>query len=111
MFLTGASGARKTSTIEKLEQDYKDRVAFIHTDDFGVSSPEEMVRLYGGGNGYQRHIFKHWIDYSKSFMHDKFVIIEGSLKPSIIILGCKDENISIIKSYYLIAMTSPGNNA
>ena len=94
LFLTGASGAGKTSTIETLEPDYNNTLAFIHTDDFGVPSPEEMVRLYVGGNGYQRHIFNHWIDYSKSYIHDKFVIIEGSLIPSIIIEGCKDENIS-----------------
>lgn len=94
LFLTGASGAGKTSTVEKLEQDYKDDIAFIHTDDFGVPSPEEMVRLYGGGDGYQRHIFKHWINYSKSkLLLSSAIIIEGSFKLSIIIEGCKEENI------------------
>jgi RNase adaptor protein for sRNA GlmZ degradation len=94
LFLTGASGAGKTSTVEKLEQSYKDDIAYIHTDDFGVPSPEEMVRLYGGGNGYQRHIFKHWINYCKLHLLDSSaIVIEGSFKPSIIIEGSKEEDI------------------
>jgi dephospho-CoA kinase len=98
LFLTGASGSGKTSTIEKLEQDYKEDIAFIHTDDFGVPSPEEMVRLYGGGNGYQRHVFKYWINYCKThLLESSAVVIEGSLKPSIIIEVCEEEGLSEYK--------------
>ena len=94
LFLTGASGSGKTATIEKLEKDFVGTIAFIHTDDFGVPSPEEMVRLYGGGDGYQRHIFKHWIDFCKShLMKSSAIVIEGSFKPSIIIEGCDHEHI------------------
>ena len=98
LFLTGASGSGKTATVEKLERDNADGIVFIHTDDFGVPSPEEMVRIYGGGNGFQRHILNHWINYAKINLSDaSALIVEGSLKPSIIIEGCKEQGISVYK--------------
>ncbi|MEM1270841.1 MAG: hypothetical protein AAGI08_12435 [Bacteroidota bacterium] len=60
LVLTGASGAGKTTILNALKAQNLAGVAYMHFDDIGVPSTEDMHRLYGGPEAWQRHALNTW---------------------------------------------------
>lgn len=61
LVVTGASGAGKTTLVRALRARRIPGVGCYHFDEIGVPSPEEMVRLHGGGPQWQAHATEEWI--------------------------------------------------
>jgi len=61
IFITGASGVGKTTTVRMLEKEYSEKFTFYYFDSVGVPSNEEMIRVYGSGENWQRITTEKWV--------------------------------------------------
>ena len=62
-FITGASGAGKTTLVNQLKAKYRSKPwAFLHFDKIGVPPLEEMVRNFGSGAKWQEAKTYEWIE-------------------------------------------------
>lgn len=81
-FITGASGAGKTTLVSELKAKYGNRNtwAFEHFDSIGVPSTEEMTRQFGSPSDWQKAMTFEWAKRLISNYTDKEIIIfEGQV--------------------------------
>lgn len=81
-FLTGASGAGKTTLVSQLEKKFsqKDDWVFLYFDSVGVPLREEMTKKHGSPSGWQKDMILEWIEKILSGYPDKkVVILEGQV--------------------------------
>jgi uridine kinase len=79
IFISGASGAGKTSLIKHLAIKYSDfSIAAFHFDSIGVPPVEEMNKQYGSPREWQRAMTNEWV---KRLIHEsenkELLILEG----------------------------------
>ena len=82
IFITGASGAGKTTVLKALEEELPlTFVSMNYFDAIGVPPVEEMVRLHGSGEKWQEASTYSWIDKLVKIKDKKFIFLEGQFNP------------------------------
>lgn len=81
LFLTGGSGAGKTTLVDALGKALPaDSVVCLHFDSIGVPSEADMIKQYGSGREWQRVMTYRWVERLVNDYADKdFVIFEGQV--------------------------------
>jgi energy-coupling factor transporter ATP-binding protein EcfA2 len=85
LVLTGASGAGKTTLVAALRALGLPGVGCYFFDSVGVPSPEEMTRLYGGGEQWQSAVTEQWIE--RLMRNDdgvRVAVLDGQVRPSMV---------------------------
>jgi len=93
-FVIGASGAGKTTAVKKLEETNLTDFNFCYFDSIGVPSDEEMIRLYGSGEEWQRVNTNNWTKKIKDLLDSKPTILDGQTRPSFINEACKENDVT-----------------
>ena len=83
LFVTGASGAGKTTAVRALEARRLDGVRCFYFDSIGVPSPDEMIRDYGSGEAWQAAATVAWIA-RLAVEPAEVAVLDGQARPSII---------------------------
>ncbi|HVG45127.1 MAG TPA: hypothetical protein VM890_10370 [Longimicrobium sp.] len=84
LVLTGASGAGKTTLVDALSALGLPGVGCYFFDSVGVPSPEEMTRLFGGGEQWQSAVTGEWI--ARLMRNDdgvRVAVLDGQVRPSV----------------------------
>lgn len=103
IFMTGASGAGKTTLVAALNEQCKarDDVTLLHFDSIGVPSRDEMNLRYGSGKEWQKAKTFAWVKRIAQHYNDrKLVIIEGQTEP-LFIQQALEEN-GLLKSKIML---------
>jgi len=80
IFLTGASGAGKTTLVNALKNDLSTSISYLHFDNIGVPKEAEMSKVYGSGSEWQKAMTYHWIKkIITKYKDKKCVILEGQV--------------------------------
>lgn len=80
IFLTGASGAGKTTLVEQLKNKLSNSAILLHFDNIGVPTEEKMIKEYGSPSEWQRAMTNIWVDKIIHEHSDKeLVILEGQV--------------------------------
>lgn len=81
LFLTGASGAGKTTIVNSFNQDNSNQaIISLHFDSIGVPSVDEMTKIYGSPSEWQKAMTYHWIqNIINDYGDKKLVILEGQV--------------------------------
>jgi hypothetical protein len=85
LVLTGASGAGKTTLVDALRALDLPGVGCYCFDSVGVPSPEEMTRLYGGGEQWQAAMTEQWI--ARLMRNEdgvRVAVLDGQVRPSMV---------------------------
>lgn len=85
LVLTGASGAGKTTLVAALSALGLPGVGCYFFDSIGVPSPEEMTRVYGGGEQWQAAMTEQWI--ARLMRNDdgvRVAVLDGQVRPSMV---------------------------
>lgn len=84
LVVTGASGAGKTASVEVLAGRMLPGVRCFHFDSIGVPDAAEMLRAYGGGEGWQAAATDAWI--SRLAAEDSEVaVLDGQTRHSYVL--------------------------
>ena len=83
LFVTGASGAGKTTAVRELEARALFGVRCFYFDSVGVPSPAEMIRDYGSGEGWQAAMTTHWVRRLAAEAAE-VAVLDGQARPSVI---------------------------
>ncbi len=94
IFLTGASGAGKTTILDKLNKQLSaSSIACLHFDDIGVPIEQEMISVYGSGSEWQKAMTYHWIKkLLNDYQNKRLVILEGQVNLDFIVTAFKGFN-------------------
>lgn len=92
IFLTGASGAGKTTLINQFKQESNDSsIVCLHFDSIGIPSENQMIKDYGSTSEWQKAMIYQWINrFITEFKNKKLVIFEGQVNLDFIIAACKE---------------------
>lgn len=97
--LTGASGSGKTTIASACAQP---GLTVLHKDSIGVPSPQDMERLFGGPEAWQRHATMDWMHRIAAMAGDvlfegqtRFAFLttalaEAGLEADLILIDCSD---------------------
>lgn len=99
-FITGASGAGKTTLVKGLEERYKDKKnwEFFHFDSVGVPSAEEMKKQFGSGENWQRAMTHKWVEkILKEHTNKDYMFLEGQINIDFIREALKKHNLKNFK--------------
>ena len=100
IFIIGASGAGKTSTLKSVEANNPDAFKYCYFDNIGVPTAEEMVRYFGSGENWQKETTKIWVKKIKDeYLANRTTILDGQINPTFIEWACKESG---IKNYEVI---------
>lgn len=80
VFISGASGAGKTTLIDALKEKYgnHNEVKFFHFDSIGVPSEAGMIKEFGSSKAWQKEKTYRWIKtLLQEGANQKVVILEG----------------------------------
>jgi dephospho-CoA kinase len=89
IFITGASGAGKTTAAKILESQSTD-FAFFYFDAIGVPSAGEMNKQYGSGEEWQRHKTVEWVKRITAECLDRSpAVLDGQVRQSFIDEACR----------------------
>jgi hypothetical protein len=80
-FFTGASGAGKTALMAALANDPQfESALFLHFDDIGVPSEEQMIKDYGTASNWQREMTFLWLGkILKEYSDKPLIFFEGQV--------------------------------
>lgn len=92
IFLSGASGAGKTTLVNELNKKLNNTSArCFHFDSIGVPSEMEMIEKYGSPTEWQKAMTHFWIEkLVKEYDDKKLLIIEGQVNLSFIVTAFTD---------------------
>jgi hypothetical protein len=95
-FITGCSGAGKSTIVGELQHQIKDeQIIFLHFDSIGVPIAEEMIRDYGSPRGWQEQTTYIWVsDIISKYSHYSHAIIEGQVNIDFILGAFKKFNVT-----------------
>lgn len=94
-FITGASGAGKTTVIKLLEKEDQTKFAFCYFDSIGVPTFEEMNDQFGSPENWQKTATNRWVERIKiDHLPTKQVIFDGQMRLSFITKACLNNQIS-----------------
>jgi len=96
-FITGASGAGKTTALKKIQENNADKFSFNYFDSVGVPSSEEMVRDFGSGESWQRATTVKWVETMLTNQTDEPSVLDGQIRPSFIDEACEKHNFTNFK--------------
>jgi GrpB-like predicted nucleotidyltransferase (UPF0157 family) len=87
IFLTGASGAGKTTILDVLSKKLSaSSITCLHFDNIGVPTEQEMIANYGSGSEWQKAMTYRWIQkLINNYQNKKLVILEGQVNLDFII--------------------------
>jgi len=87
IFITGASGAGKTTLVNTLHKKLSGPdITYLHFDAIGVPSEEEMIKRFGSGSEWQKAMTYRWIKtLTTHYKNKKLVIFEGQVNIDFII--------------------------
>lgn len=99
IFLSGASGAGKTTIVNKLKEDIKQEdIVLLNFDSIGVPSEEEMIREFGSGREWQQKTTYRWVELiTTQYKDKKCVIIEGQVDLNFILSAFELYNVTNYK--------------
>jgi thymidylate kinase len=88
--ITGASGAGKTTAIERLRSFIEPRLLpTLGFDSLGVPSEAEMTAGWDDGRAWQKAMTWHWVVTAKQVYRTRpLVMLEGSFDPQYAIAAC-----------------------
>jgi dephospho-CoA kinase len=91
IFLTGASGAGKTTLVNSFNQETQlGSIKCLHFDSIGVPPEEEMIKNYGSGSKWQETMTYQWVNKMATDYNDNSLIIfEGQVNILFIISAFK----------------------
>ncbi len=80
-FITGASGAGKTTLMQQLKEKYDtNNWAFLHFDSIGIPSIEKMIEQYGSPSAFQKEMTNQWIDkLINNYKDHDMIFFEGQV--------------------------------
>lgn len=86
IFISGASGAGKTTLIDTLKAKYEhNEIGFFHFDSIGVPSELEMIEEFGSGKAWQKEKTYQWVKtLLQECAYQRVAIIEGQTELSFI---------------------------
>src|SRR5574341_635832 len=85
LFVLGASGAGKTAAVRALQARNLPGVRCYYFDTIGVPAPEIMERDWGGGEQWQEHATRDWIErLTANRDRAALAVLEGQTRPSFI---------------------------
>jgi len=90
LFVIGGSGAGKTSAVAELAARHLPDVRCFFFDRIGVPSAEVMTRDYGGGEQWQAHATREWVNRLTSDRHRGVAVLDGQTRPSFISAAVAD---------------------
>lgn len=89
LFVIGASGAGKTTTLEHLQTTMPKNCQLRHFDDVGVPSFESMEKEFGSIEEWQRIKTREWVKkLVKEELRSSHVIFDAQIRPSFIAEAC-----------------------
>lgn len=99
LFISGVSGAGKTTVLKELCPTLSIPSAeCFHFDSIEVPSVEQMVKEYGGPSQWQQAMTAKWVDtLLTKYANKKLLILEGQMNLQFIVDSCKKMNLVIIK--------------
>jgi uridine kinase len=93
IFITGASGAGKTTVLKAIEARLGyDDISINYFDGVGVPSTEEMVKDYGSGEKWQEMTTNNWVEKLSKITNKKLIFLEGQFNPDFVIKPLKRLN-------------------
>jgi len=94
VFLTGASGAGKTTIVDIINKKYPtSSVSCLHFDNIGVPAEQEMIAVYGSGSEWQKAMTYHWIKkLLNEYQTKKLIILEGQVNLNFIVAAFEGFN-------------------
>lgn len=94
VFLTGASGAGKTTILDALNKQLSaSSIACLHFDNIGVPTEQEMIAVYGSGSEWQKAMTYHWIKkLLNDYQNKRLVILEGQVNLDFIVTAFEGFN-------------------
>ena len=94
IFIIGASGAGKTSTLKNLQERYPNDFEYCYFDSVGVPTELERIAKFGSGGNWQKETTKDWVRKIKeNFLDSKNVILDGQIRPEYIVEACAENSI------------------
>ncbi|WP_341808158.1 AAA family ATPase [Wolbachia endosymbiont (group E) of Neria commutata] len=82
IFITGASGAGKTTVLKAIEAKFgSDDISINYFDSVGVPSTEEMIKDYGSGERWQEITTNNWVEKLSKITDKKLIFLEGQFNP------------------------------
>jgi dephospho-CoA kinase len=99
LFLIGASGAGKTTTVKVLEKEGLPNFVICYFDSIGVPPEKEMIEQYGSREEWQRVKTVEWVKRIKAELLPKTnVILDAQTRPAFIEEACRENSISDSKT-------------
>jgi gluconate kinase len=89
IFILGASGSGKTTTVENIESENPDKYFFAYFDQPKVPSEEEIEKQYGNWENWGIQRTNEWLDKIKNKNKDRVTIFDIQTKPENIENACK----------------------
>jgi hypothetical protein len=95
IILTGASGSGKTAIAEEIETSRSGLAEVFRFDRIGVPSPEERVKGWGSGHGWQRAMTLTWMARIAALRGlNRPVLFEGQMRLAFVQEGLKSARIA-----------------
>ena len=104
VFITGASGVGKTTLLNNLKTKYSDKNTwgFEHFDSIEVPSSEEMIRVYGSVEEWQKVMTHEWVEkLVNNFQNKEVIIFEGQVNLNFIKEAFEKNN---FKNYSIVLL-------
>jgi adenylate kinase family enzyme len=94
-FIIGASGAGKTTAVKHIQKRSPQDFQFCFFDSVGVPPVEDMIKMFGSQEGWQRAGTDHWIKIIKeNYLDTRPAILDGQTRGSFIEEACRENGIA-----------------